>query len=69
MSTMIIVAMVSVRVVYRTMRRLLMYMQVNQNAPSSSRVLIVGAGKAGNMILRELFENPELKKLPLLRLS
>lgn len=61
---MIIVAMVSVRVVYRTMRRLLMYMQVNQNAPSSSRVLIVGAGKAGNMILRELFENPELKKLP-----
>ena len=62
---MIIVAMVSVRVVYRTMRRLLMYMQVNQNAPSSSRVLIVGAGKAGNMILRELFENPELKKLPI----
>ena len=30
---MIIVAMVSVRVVYRTMRRLLMYMQVNQNDP------------------------------------
>ena len=42
-----------------------MYMQVNQNASSSSRVLIVGAGKAGNMILRELFENPELKKLPI----
>ena len=61
---MIIVTMTSVRVVYRTMRRICMQMKINENAPSSSRVLIVGAGKAGNMILRELFENPELKKVP-----
>ena len=33
-------------------------------AAVTSRVLIVGAGVAGNMIMRELFENPELKKLP-----
>ncbi|WP_455544254.1 polysaccharide biosynthesis protein [Intestinibacter sp.] len=62
---MIIVVMTSVRVAYRTMRRIFMQMKVNENASSSSRVLIVGAGKAGNMILRELFENPELKKLPI----
>ena len=39
-------------------------MKINQNASNSSRVLIVGAGVAGNMIMSELFENPELKKLP-----
>ena len=61
---MIIVGMTLLRVSYRTMRRVVMQMRVNENAPSSSRVLIVGAGVAGNMIMRELFEKPELKKLP-----
>lgn len=61
---MIIVAMTSIRVAYRTMRRILMHVRINQNAHNSSRVLIVGAGVAGNMIMRELFEKPELKKLP-----
>lgn len=61
---MIIVGMTSIRVAYRAMRRVVMQMRVNQNASNSSRVLIVGAGVAGNMIMRELFENPELKKLP-----
>lgn len=61
---MIIVGMTSIRVMYRTMRRVVMQMKINENASNSSRVLIVGAGVAGNMIMRELFENPKLKKLP-----
>ena len=61
---MVIVGITSIRVTYRAMRRVVMQMKINQNASNSSRVLIVGAGVAGNMIMRELFENPELKKLP-----
>lgn len=61
---MIITAMIFLRVVYRTMRRVLMHMRLIQNASDSKKVLVVGAGRAGNMILRELFENPELKKVP-----
>lgn len=61
---MVIVGITSIRVTYRAMRRVVMQMKINQNASNSSRVLIVGAGVAGNMIMRELFEKPELKKLP-----
>ncbi|MDY2734355.1 polysaccharide biosynthesis protein [Intestinibacter sp.] len=61
---MVITAMIFLRVVYRTMRRVLMQINLIQNASNSKKVLIVGAGRAGNMILRELFENPELKKVP-----
>ncbi|MGM9534596.1 MAG: polysaccharide biosynthesis protein, partial [Intestinibacter sp.] len=61
---MIITAMIFLRVMYRTMRRVLMHMRLIQNASDSKKVLVVGAGRAGNMILRELFENPELKKVP-----
>lgn len=61
---MIIVAIISLRIVYRTMRRIVMQIQVRQNAFESSRVLIVGAGEAGNMIISELFKKPELKKVP-----
>lgn len=61
---MIIVGMLSLRIVYRTMRRIVMQTQVKQNAYLSSRVLIVGAGEAGNIIVRELFKRPELNKIP-----
>ena len=61
---MIIVAMVSLRIVYRTMRRIVIQTEVKQNADQSSKVLIVGAGEAGNMIIRELFKNTELRKIP-----
>lgn len=60
----IIVGMVSLRIAYRTMRRIVMKTELRQNAPASSKVLIVGAGEAGNMIVRELFKRPELKKMP-----
>ena len=55
----IIVGMVSLRIAYRTMRRIVMKTELRQNASDSQRVLIVGAGEAGNMIVRELF-----KKMP-----
>ncbi|MDO5011044.1 MAG: polysaccharide biosynthesis protein, partial [Intestinibacter bartlettii] len=61
---MIIVLMVSLRIVYRTMRRIVLKTEMKQNADQSSRVLIVGAGEAGNMIIRELFKNSNLKKIP-----
>ena len=61
---MIIVAMTSVRIAYRTMRRVVMQLKLMENAQNGSRVLIVGAGQAGNMIITELFRNTNLKKLP-----
>lgn len=61
----IIVGMVSLRIAYRTMRRIVMKTELRQNASDSQRVLIVGAGEAGNMIVRELFKRPELKKMPM----
>lgn len=48
------------RLVYRTGRRFKTRMIVSQN---SQRVLVVGAGSAGQMIINELKENPQLKKV------
>ena len=50
-----------VRLVYRTGRRFKTRMIVSQN---SQRVLVIGAGSAGEMIINELKENPQLKKVP-----
>lgn len=50
-----------VRLIYRTGRRFKTRMVVSQN---SQRVLVVGAGSAGEMIINELKENPQLKKVP-----
>lgn len=61
---MIIVAMTSIRIAYRTMRRVVLQLKLMENAQNGSRVLIVGAGQAGNMIINELFRNTNLKKLP-----
>ena len=49
------------RLVYRTGRRFKTRMVVLQD---SQRVLVVGAGSAGQMIINELKENPQLKKVP-----
>lgn len=49
------------RLVYRTGRRFKTRMIVLQD---SQRVLVVGAGSAGQMIINELKENPQLKKVP-----
>lgn len=49
------------RLVYRTGRRFKTRMIVSQD---SQRVLVVGVGSAGQMIINELKENPQLKKVP-----
>ena len=49
------------RLVYRTGRKLKIRMAVSNN---NKRVLVVGAGSAGQMIINELKENPQLNKIP-----
>ena len=49
------------RLVYRTGRRLKIRMSLSNN---NKRVLVVGAGSAGQMIINELKENPQLNKVP-----
>ena len=59
----VIVMTVGYRLAYRGIRRLLSYISIS-NKQESSRVLIVGAGSAGKLIIKEIFENPNLNKLP-----
>ena len=59
----VIVMAVGYRLAYRGIRRLLSYISIS-NKQESSRVLIVGAGSAGKLIIKEIFENPNLNKLP-----
>ena len=59
-----LVGICGIRVFYRGMRRTLLYIRVNNNVDTSSKVLIIGAGSAGKLILKEMFENPELYKFP-----
>ena len=58
----IVMAIISSRVSYRGIRRIMIYMNINKE--EMSRVLIVGAGSAGKLTIGELYNNPELKKLP-----
>ena len=48
------------RLVYRTGRKLKIRMSLSNN---NKRVLVVGAGSAGQMIINELKENPQLNKV------
>ena len=59
----VIVLIVASRVAYRTFRRMLSYMSINKST-EVSRVLIVGAGNAGKLIIREIFDNISMNKLP-----
>ena len=52
------------RIAYRGMRRLLLYTRVNSNKDVSSKVLIIGAGGAAKLILKEMFENKQIHKFP-----
>lgn len=49
-----------VRVAYRTGRR---FTRLSQSKNEISRVLIVGAGQAGEMVIREIKNNPQINKL------
>lgn len=58
----------STRVIYRTLRRMLKYESIKykgmKNGSSKSRVLIVGGGVAGSLIIRELYDNSDMGKIP-----
>ena len=58
------VGMCSIRILYRTARKALLYFRLNENMENSVKVLVVGAGSAGNLILKEMFENPQLNMYP-----
>jgi FlaA1/EpsC-like NDP-sugar epimerase len=50
-----------IRLGYRTIRRLKIRHNLSKTA---SRVLVIGGGSAGAMVVKELFANPQLNKLP-----
>ena len=50
------------RLAYRSARRINFRIGVSKN---NSNVLVIGAGSAGYMVVRELFSNPELGKIPI----
>lgn len=58
------VGMCSIRISYRAARKALLYFRLNENMENRVKVLIVGAGSAGNLILKEMFENPQLNMYP-----
>lgn len=58
------VSMCGIRILYRATRRAVLYMRVNNNVEKGSKVLVVGAGSAGKLILKEMFENPQLNMCP-----
>lgn len=58
------VGMCSIRILYRAARKSLLYFRLNENMENRVKVLIVGAGSAGNLILKEMFENPQLNMYP-----
>ena len=64
----IIIIMVSVlglRILYRIYRRMLLYMPY-KNSSDQKRVLIVGAGSAGTMIINEMLARREMKYNPVI---
>lgn len=58
------VGICGIRIVYRTMRRGVLYLRVNNNMENRKKVLIIGGGQAGKLILKEMFENPQLNICP-----
>lgn len=56
--------MCSMRILYRAARRAVLYFRLNQNMENRMKVLIIGAGSAGKLILKEIFENPQLNMCP-----
>lgn len=56
--------MCGMRILYRAARRAVLYFRLNQNMENRMKVLIVGAGSAGKLILKEIFENPQLNMCP-----
>lgn len=54
--------MVASRFGYRIMRRI--HQQRGNSGSADTRVLIVGAGAVGNLIMKEMLDNPRISKIP-----
>lgn len=54
---------IGLRIIYRIYRRTLLYLPY-KNSPDQKRVMIVGAGSAGTMIINEMLARRELKYNP-----
>lgn len=52
------------RIGYRVIRKITMYMSI-EKYENAKKVLIIGAGSAGRLIIKELYENPQLQKKPI----
>ena len=52
------------RIGYRVIRKITMYMSL-QTYTDAKKVLIIGAGSAGRLIIKELYEKPQLQKKPI----
>lgn len=52
------------RIGYRVIRKITMYMSL-QTYTDAKKVLIIGAGSAGRLIIKELYENQQLQKKPI----
>lgn len=57
------VSIIGIRILYRVYRRMLLYMPY-KNATDQKRILIVGAGSAGTMIINEMHARREMKYNP-----
>ena len=52
------------RIGYRVIRKITMYMSL-QTYTDAKKVLIIGAGSAGRLIIKELYKNQQLQKKPI----
>ena len=52
------------RIGYRVIRKVTMYMSI-EKYENAKKVLIIGAGSAGRLIIKELYEKPQLQKKPI----
>ena len=52
------------RIGYRVIRKITMYMSI-EKYENAKKVLIIGAGSAGRLIIKELYENQQLQKKPI----
>ena len=59
-----ILATCTSRIGYRVIRKITMYMSL-QTYTDAKKVLIIGAGSAGRLIIKELYEKPQLQKKPI----
>ena len=57
----VIVLTVGSRLTYRAIRRMLSFMSINSKK-EASKVLIIGAGSAGKLIIKEIFLEMMLQK-------